>query len=373
MAALTASATPTSTLLDSSPESATTALYRAAIGPANNDYYLLIFTRFEAADRAGPSWNWAASLYTLNWMVFRQLWRAALIYVSAVAGAVFLLFVLGHLLLQWSASIELGLLAALGVLSFVAPGVYGNAILHAASRQKMALALSASNTMNEACAKLNREAGSRRRFISLALVNMVLAGVAVGVYMTFSSAGTPTRSAQKIQGPLPHTAPASSPVPAENAFDPVLCKNCPGNVSATSSRSTQGTVQTEPTIPLLQAPPQAAEAETAAEAVLLAPKNPVLTAAVVKTPAPKHYYINVGLFAKTSNARNARSNLLVAGMSAFTQEIKTIKGKRTRLRVGPFGTEAKAKAAAKKIIAIELDAVVFQKKLTRASQIGTPI
>jgi len=45
------------------------------IGPVNTDYCLPLFTRFEATDQPGSSWNWAANLYTLNCMAFRHLWE----------------------------------------------------------------------------------------------------------------------------------------------------------------------------------------------------------------------------------------------------------------------------------------------------------
>jgi len=49
-------------------------LYRAALGPVRTDYYLKAFTRFDAAGRAGTSWNWSAALLTFNWLAFRKLW-----------------------------------------------------------------------------------------------------------------------------------------------------------------------------------------------------------------------------------------------------------------------------------------------------------
>ena len=79
--------------LDASQESATQALYRAAIGPLNSDYYLPIFGGFESTSKLALRWNTAASLYTLNWMLFRRLWTAALVYSSAVLGGI--LVVLG--------------------------------------------------------------------------------------------------------------------------------------------------------------------------------------------------------------------------------------------------------------------------------------
>ena len=79
-------ATAPTTALDNTDEHSTTALYRAAIGDISNGYYLPRFTRFEAADRPGLSWNWAAALNTLNWLMFRQLWQAALVYSGSIVA-----------------------------------------------------------------------------------------------------------------------------------------------------------------------------------------------------------------------------------------------------------------------------------------------
>jgi cell division septation protein DedD len=77
-----------------------------------------------------------------------------------------------------------------------------------------------------------------------------------------------------------------------------------------------------------------------------------------KAPAP--YFINVGLFSKEANARNAQAILKDAGLKPTAQEIGTGLGKRTRLRAGPFDTRAQADAAAEKIRALKLEAQVFQ-------------
>ena len=78
-----AASTASATGVPRPDEDVTTTLYRAAIGPVNPDFYLPIFARFEAADRAGLSWNTAAGLLTFNWLVYRQLWGAALGYAGA--------------------------------------------------------------------------------------------------------------------------------------------------------------------------------------------------------------------------------------------------------------------------------------------------
>ena len=339
MPAPTATTDPGATSLDQSDQSATSGLYRAAIGLVNTDYYLPIFSRFEAADRAGPSWNWAASLYTLNWLVFRRLWGAALVYVATVGGAALTLLGIGRLIFQYSEATELGLLAALIALGFVVPGLYGNALLHAVSRKKMARALSESATLREACARLNQQASSRRRFIWQALANGALAGAAAAVYiLTPSAGGLPLRTPQggAVQSLAPNLAPsaatdasaltavpilpAAAPAqPALQAPDTVLCTDCLHNATSekpSPSASAPGTAQ--------------------------------------------RFYINVGLFAVSTNARNAHAKLLDAGLTAYTQELQTAKGKRTRVRVGPLQTRLEADAVADKIRALRLDAVVLQ-------------
>ena len=79
-----------------------------------------------------------------------------------------------------------------------------------------------------------------------------------------------------------------------------------------------------------------------------------------KATATQRYAINVGLFALESNARNAHTKLLDAGLSAFTQELDTSDGKRTRVRVGRFDSRAEADAAVEKIRPLGLDALVFR-------------
>jgi len=131
------------TTLDQSERSATGQLFAAAIGPVNAAYYSRIFGRFDSTDRAWLSWNWAACLCTLDWMVFRKLWGAALAYAGAVVASVLLVFGVGRLVYRTSAEMEMGLLAGLVVLAFAIPGLVGNGLLYAASKKRMARALAA--------------------------------------------------------------------------------------------------------------------------------------------------------------------------------------------------------------------------------------
>ena len=368
MPAPTATTDPGATSLDHSDESATSALYRAAIGLVNTDYYLPIFSRFEAADRAGPSWNWAASLYTLNWLVFRRLWGAALVYIAAVVGAALTLLGIGRLIFQYSEATELGLLAALIALGFVVPGLYGNTWLHAASRKKMARALAESATMREACARLNQQASSRRRFIWQALANGALAGAAAAAYLAAPSVGSlPLRTPQG--GAVQFLAPnqASSPATDASALTavPVLPASAPPLIAPPTLGASASAAVANAASPAAAPVPPAQPAAQAPDKVLC---TDCLHSATLEKPNPsasapataQRFYINVGLFAVSTNARNAHAKLLDAGLTAYTQELQTAKGKRTRVRVGPLQTRLEADAVADKIRALLLDAVVLQ-------------
>ena len=163
---------PEITLLDRADESPTDLLYRAAVGPISADYYLPLLARFEQAGRAHLSWNWAACLYTLNWMAFRSLWVAALAYVGIMLFVPLLVFGIGRLVLQLSDATETTLLVAWGVLSFVVPGVVGNAVLRSDLRKRMTRAITDSNTLVQACDLLAAQASSRQRLIGLGGVNL---------------------------------------------------------------------------------------------------------------------------------------------------------------------------------------------------------
>lgn len=294
----------------------TSALYRAAIGPIKTDHYLRLFTRFEAADRPGIHWNWAASLCTLNWMAFRQLWGAALAYVGALVGLALLIFGIGRLVFQLSGMAEFALLLVFSVLAFVVPGLFGDAAFYIHSRKKMTQALQANDQVEDACADLQRRASTRRRMMGLALVNLVLLGALAGLYSVFTEVSTLANSA--------------------------LHRDTPGNLAIGRATEALPTPNTTPT-------PLAAPAS--------APTTPTSAA---PEPAGSPYVINVGLFAKDNNARSAHAKLVGAGLSAFTQVLETSQGKRTRVRVGPFETEAQAQEAVEKIHALKLDAILIQ-------------
>jgi cell division septation protein DedD len=167
------------TRADQSDELATTTLLRAAIGPVNNGYYLPVFTRFDAQDRVAPSWNTAAALATLSWMMFRRMWNAALAYTGIALSVALLVFGIGKLAFHYTTEMQWALAGLYGLLLVIVPGLFGNALLFKHLRSDMAIALAANHSIAQAAAMLAARAPGRQRLRVLAAVNaLVIAAVA---------------------------------------------------------------------------------------------------------------------------------------------------------------------------------------------------
>ncbi|MEO7952707.1 MAG: SPOR domain-containing protein [Polaromonas sp.] len=69
--------------------------------------------------------------------------------------------------------------------------------------------------------------------------------------------------------------------------------------------------------------------------------------------------VQVGAFADSEKASEARTRLERAGLKTYTQVADTKDGKRTRVRVGPFASKAEAEQAVGKIRSLGLSAAVL--------------
>lgn len=99
----------------------------------------------------------------------------------------------------------------------------------------------------------------------------------------------------------------------------------------------------------------------AARARALLEGKPVQVAAAAAAPAAAEgrYVVQVGAFADPSKARETRLKVERAGLKTYTHVAETKDGKRTRVRVGPFGTRAEADKAAGRIKALDLPAAIL--------------
>jgi hypothetical protein len=280
-------ATAPTTELDNTDEHSTTALYRAAIGDISNGYYLPRFTRYEAADRPGLSWNWAAALNTLNWLLFRRLWQAALVYSGSIVALALLLFGIGKLVFQFSEGTQWGLLAALVALAFVVPGLGGNALYYLATRQRVQAALTKNQSVSEACEQLSKEASTRKGLIIIAACNLVVAAVAAQSYAMFTGfeplpAGTPVAvgvvsegrnvvSGRAIDATAADSGKAAASAPlAASAASAASAPSAPASASASASTAAAASAS------LPASAPASAPTPTVSAAAFAAP--PVVTA-----------------------------------------------------------------------------------------------
>jgi DedD protein len=108
-----------------------------------------------------------------------------------------------------------------------------------------------------------------------------------------------------------------------------------------------------------KAPPKAQPAVPADDGsrarALLEGKEPAKPAAVDS----ERFIVQVGAFSDPALARETRLKVERAGLTTYTQVVDTKDGKRTRVRVGPFGSRAEADKAAGKIRGLALHAAIL--------------
>ncbi|MCW2312571.1 SPOR domain-containing protein [Rhodoferax antarcticus] len=418
--------------LDNSPGLAMPALHRAVIGPMGEDYYLPIFSRFEAAGEATLSWNWSACLFSLNWILLRGLWGVAMVFAAVLLGMVVLLLGLRQLVFDWPPEVLYGLIGACLSLGVLVPGAWGNALFFNHSRKAMVAAIEANPTLELACTQLRQRAASRGRLIRILIVNglLLLAAAALAYWLlpeSGASIGTPAAEtttmvvaapaipASQTANAVAEIAPAASEAsagasgsaPAAVASDSAVAEPAAATSSATAVAAPESAPAPEPAastasaaaVALPSPAPSAvlaARASKAAHAALKAvsaasaataatvPVAAELSARVGPAPTPaqassapangpsvaklkppaiaatERFLVNAGLFAQPDNARKTLARLKAAGLPAFSQELQTPQGPRTRVRVGPFAQRAQAQAAVKKIHALKLDAALVK-------------
>ena len=381
----------------------TSALYKAAIGTKGQDYYLRQFARFDAAGRTGPNWHWAAYWSTLNWLMYRRMWKHAMVYLAAMLGGALLIFGLGKLAFGYSSTN--GLLLFLGFLtaSYIVPGLYANGWFYNFCQDRISKALRDTDTLQAACDALSQEAANKQRLWTLASANVAVLAAIAGSTTFFmmtptdsmSEAPTPQNAALlnasaqaqgKVQDVAQDTVQGASEGKGQEAEPPaaadvVLAQASP-SVAPPQSVSTPPAVSKAPSVttpPAVAAPPAVATPEkpkssnaapkpvaaTSPEAPAKSDAKPDTApkakAAAKSEPAKtKVWFVQAGAFAQESNAQNVRLKLEGAGLQTLAESLDTKSGKLIRVRVGPFTTKAEAENASLQIKALDLPAVLFR-------------
>lgn len=354
----------------------TAELYRAAIGPRGQDAYLRHFLRFDLAGKTHLTWHWPACCITLNWLIYRKLWRGVFTYMAILLGLMLLIFGVGTLLFAYSNAMGVALLLLFLVAACVVPGLYANAWYYNWCNERISTVLRDATDLQSACAVLAAEASTERRWGIMALVNGVLILLAAGVLAVVLRQPPPAVDEDEViltSAPAPAlAASAAASEPASAASVPAPAASVP---QAAASVTLAPPVETSVAAPAEQAsepavPPPAPLKEKPPVSAKLAPVQPVVPA---KPPAEKpraaaetaksvrgNWFVQVGAFAQEANAQKTQASLKAAGLptTADTQVGKN--GRLTRVRVGPFASEAGAEQAAAQVRALELPAVLVK-------------
>lgn len=378
----------------------TEALYRAAIGAGDQDYYLRHFLRFDAHGKAGASWNWVAYWATLNWLVFRRMWGWALAYGAVLATVAILVFGLGKLLLNYPDNTGVLLFLAFLSLAFVLPGIYANALYYTFCNRNISAALQVTPDFPSACKALAEQAPTPKRWLKIAMINVLLlalcAGVAnfflnppVGLAVVAESQQTrpSSRPSVGVVTDAPPAAPAPEPSPATPATPPAIPPTTvPATMPVTSPVTAPATnPATAPITPPAATPPlsppsspvpapvSAPGAGTETKPVPEPPASkakvpvvrpprpePVTPAQPSATAAQRPWYVQAGAYSREDTAQAVRTKLELAGLTVSTEFIDTPAGRLTRVRAGPFTNKTQADQAVVKIKALELPAVLFR-------------
>ena len=166
---------------------------RAAIGERRKDHYLRVFARFESAGRAGVSWHWPAFFLTFYWLLYRKMWRNALIYFVLPYAVVIALGIFGSLLGEASASLVGLAFFAYWAAMFFVPALYANAWYYRHCQKKIAQARASSGDAQRQLGMLAGQGGtSNVALIVLLVVGMiafvgVLAAIALPAYQDYTT------------------------------------------------------------------------------------------------------------------------------------------------------------------------------------------
>lgn len=205
-----------------------------------------------------------------------------------------------------------------------------------------------------------------RRALSIAALGLAATTLLAGCGMWPKSWSLPGLGGAGTQAPAEHTQ-----APPPEAVPEVIPAQAPAIVVPQPMAATPAPVpepvNTERTL-VAGVPVESMSPATRASLGVAAPSAPIAAPAAPATfslKPPKElvpgYYLNVGLFANAANAANAQLKLEGASLPVFVDGVVSSKGPLTRVRVGPYAKKTQAQTAAKKVRALQLDAVVFRK------------
>lgn len=160
--------------------------YKAILGPVNQDYYLDMFAGFDRAGAVSVIWHRHAFFASFFWLLYRKMWREALIYFLAPYLLMPLLGVIGGPFL-----VTLGyMLYTVGIVFWLP--MYANALYYKHCKKHIATVSASSGDLQQQLNELSVRGGTidLARMWLLALVSVVvlgiLAAIAIPAYQGYS-------------------------------------------------------------------------------------------------------------------------------------------------------------------------------------------
>ena len=160
--------------------------YKAILGPVNQDYYLDMFAGFDRAGAVSVIWHRDAFFASFFWLLYRKMWREALIYFLAPYLLMPLLGVIGGPFL-----VTLGyMLYTIGIVFWLP--MYANALYYKHCKKQIATASTSSGDLQQQLDELSAKGGTidlaRMRVVALVsvVVLCILAAIVMSVYQGYS-------------------------------------------------------------------------------------------------------------------------------------------------------------------------------------------
>lgn len=147
--------------------------YKAILGPVNQDYYLDMFAGFDRDEAVSLTWHWPAFFASFFWLLYRKMWRDALIYFLAPCLLMPLLGLIGGTFL-----VTLGyMLYTIGIVFWLP--MYANALYYKHCKKQIATVSASSGDLQQQLGELSARGGAvnAARMGVVALVSVVVLGM----------------------------------------------------------------------------------------------------------------------------------------------------------------------------------------------------
>jgi hypothetical protein len=154
--------------------------YKAILGPMNQDYYLDMFAGFDRVGAVSVIWHRHAFFASFFWLLYRKMWREALIYFLAPYLLMPLLGVIGGPFL-----VTLGyMLYTIGIVIWLP--MYANALYYKHCKKQIATVSASSGDLQQQLDELSAKGGTidLARMWLVALVSVVVLGILAAIVMS---------------------------------------------------------------------------------------------------------------------------------------------------------------------------------------------